>query len=102
MLADKEFEQFLRQQSSGSTPFFIMVTVREKLAGIENLYKTTAEALSSSAAKENAPFKKRLEAFMDQLIEKANLTIEQFDWLISDFLEDDEEEDDETNDGDFK
>ena len=84
---DESFEKFLREQSQqGATPFFVMITIREKLHGVIELYKATLEAYE----KVPTGHKTKLERFSAMLMKKAEQAIDQFDFLIADSAEGDE------------
>ena len=92
MDGDKDFEKFLENQNQGSAPFFVMLTIREKMNGVLELYKSTLDAALKVS---DQALKKKLNQFCEDLIEASKQTIDQFDYLIADSLELDEDDDDE-------
>jgi len=96
-MSDESFEQFLKSHSGGtpSTPMFVMITIKSKMDGIANMYKDTLDFLKSEP-KESLT-RKKAENFAGLLISKAELTIDQFDYLIADTM-DEEDPKEENND----
>ena len=98
-MGDKSFEEYLGKLGDGKSPpapFFIMVTIMHKLEGIQKMYQITADALAHCS---NEHTRDCLEKFLVSLMEKSSLTLEQFDWLIADFVEDDEDDEEGGPDG---
>jgi len=87
-MSDEAFEQFLKSQQGESVPFFVMVTIREKMGGIVNLYKATLEALEKESKDSN--YRKKLEHYANELMDWAELSMNQFDNLIMDAVGDEE------------
>lgn len=89
-MSDEAFEQFLKAQSSGdshSALILVMLTIRSKMEGIVGMYKATLDFLKEEP--KESPTRKKVEHLAGLLITKAELTIDQFDYLITDTIGED-------------
>lgn len=89
---DREFAKFLEGSDPGM--FLIIISIREKLKYVCEMYKTTIENLNSIIDSET---KNKIDTLLDDIISDYRICINQLDIVISEELDEDEDPDNESD-----